>query len=117
MNIINTITLYKWCDQWVFDDERVGLNKEALVLGTDKIIDYLVSNIPNAESGVLCLFSKYPIPEYTIKLVLSKRGDKENGNWYKADGLGMECWLCPALYLYFEEEPENIYCKILPIGL
>ncbi len=50
MNSINVIAPYKWHGMWVFDDERVGLDKEPFVAGADTMIDRVVTNIPNALS-------------------------------------------------------------------
>jgi hypothetical protein len=49
MNAINLILPFRYEDMWVFDDARVGLDKEPFVSGADKMIDVLVSDIPNAE--------------------------------------------------------------------
>lgn len=36
------------------------------------------------------------------------------GNWYWNESLGMEGWLCPALFKYFDTAPERIYAQALP---
>lgn len=64
MNSIMIIHPYKYEGTWVFDDEKVGLQQEPFVSGADKIIDQIVSTIPNAESGFSLLFSAQPFPEY-----------------------------------------------------
>ena len=38
-NALNVIHPYKWEGLWVFDDQRVGLEKEPFVEGADTIID------------------------------------------------------------------------------
>ena len=38
-NSIFVIRPYKWNGMWVFDDERVGLDKEPFVAGADTMID------------------------------------------------------------------------------
>ena len=38
-NSIFVIKPYKWNGMWVFDDERVGLDKEPFVAGADTMID------------------------------------------------------------------------------
>jgi hypothetical protein len=53
---------------WVFDDPRVGLDKEPFVSGADTMIEVLVSNIPNAEKGFRLLFSATAFPGYRVKL-------------------------------------------------
>ena len=39
MNNLNVIVPYKWEGMWVFDDPRVGLDKEPFVSGADKMIE------------------------------------------------------------------------------
>jgi hypothetical protein len=52
-NSIFVIKPYKWNGMWVFDDERVGLDKEPFVAGADTMIDTAVQlkGIPNAPNG------------------------------------------------------------------
>ena len=38
-NSIFVIKPYKWNGMWVFDDERVGLDKKPFVAGADTMID------------------------------------------------------------------------------
>ncbi len=33
------------------------------------------------------------------------------GNWYRLDEPPMEGWLCPAMFLYFNEAPAELYVK------
>jgi hypothetical protein len=35
-----------------------------------------------------------------------------SGNVYRWVGSGMEGWLCPALFKYFAEAPQEIYLKV-----
>ena len=44
-NSIKIITPYKYNDQWVFDDERVGLEREPFVNGADTLIDAYLERI------------------------------------------------------------------------
>jgi hypothetical protein len=34
------------------------------------------------------------------------------GNWYYAERLDMEGWLCPALLHYFPEAPKHLYVQV-----
>jgi len=43
MNAINLIFPYRYEGMWVFDDARVGLDKEPFVSGADTMIDVLVN--------------------------------------------------------------------------
>src|SRR5258707_11112854 len=67
---------------WVFDDPRVGLDKEPFVSGADDMIDVLVADIPNADKGFRLLFSATPFPGHTVKL--EWRREESGGNWYFA---------------------------------
>jgi hypothetical protein len=112
MNIINVIKIYKYHGIWVFDDESTGLDHEAFVSGADAIIDKMVEHIPDADNGFMCIFSGKPFPTANYQLQLTIRGNEETGNWYTCKALGIDGWLCGALYKYFEVEPESIYIQV-----
>src|SRR5690349_7077115 len=100
MNAINLIAPYRFEGMWVFDDPRVGLNKEPFVSGADLMIDALVADISNAQKGFGLLFSATPFPGYKAKL--EWRREEYGGNWYFSPDFKMEGWLCPALLKYFD---------------
>ena len=112
MNAINLIVPYRYEGMWVFDDPRVGLDKEPFVSGADTMIDVLVQNIPNAQTGFRLLFSTSAFPGYQFKL--NWRRKEFGGNWYHSPDFQMEGWLCPALFKYFEQAPKEIYVKAEP---
>ena len=112
MNAINIIVPYRYEGMWVFDDPRVGLDKEPFVSGADDMIDALVAEIPNADKGFRMLFSATPFPGNTVKL--EWRREECGGNWYFSPEFEMEGWLCPALFKYFEQAPKEIYIKAEP---
>ena len=58
MNAINVIFPYKWNGVWVFDDERVGLEKEPFVAGADVLPDKATVDIPDAAYGLRLTFSE-----------------------------------------------------------
>lgn len=70
--------------------------------------------IPNAEKGFALTFSDQPFEGADVELQWL-RADKPEaglpGNWYQGAVAGqkMECWLCPALLLYFENAPANLF--------
>ena len=107
---------------WVFDDAHTGLKEEAFVMGASEMISRLVSTkrIPHAEKGFVMTFSDKPFGGHDVALSLL-RPDEHEGNWYHGyvTGLRMECWLCPALFCYFESAPERIYVRAdpLPVGV
>ena len=112
MNAINAIFPYKHQGLWVFDDPNAALAREPFVSGADEIIERMVQDIPGAQSGFTLLFSAAPFPGH--EAILEWRRSDMGGNWsYRAD-LGMDGWLCPALFKYFEDAPARIYAQFKP---
>ena len=112
MNSINLIIPYRYEGMWVFDDPRVGLNKEPFVAGADTMIDLLVADVPNAAKGFRLLFSASAFPGCQVKLEWKR--EESGGNWYYSPEFKMEGWLCPALFKYFEQAPKEIHVKAEP---
>jgi hypothetical protein len=110
MNSLIVIHPYKAHGDWVFDDPNVGLVQEPFVSGADVILDHMVEGIPNAESGVSVIFSANPFPgsQYEFQW----RREDSGGNWYYSPHFGLEGWLCPALFRYFEQAPERLYAQV-----
>jgi hypothetical protein len=108
-NSIFVIHPYKYLGLWVFDDEKVDLIQEPFISGADDIIEKVVSTIPDASDGFTLLFSASPFPGYQVKF--EWRRPEHGGNWYYAEVLDMEGWLCPALFKYFDEAPALIYAQ------
>ena len=106
---ITAIKPYKWEGLWVFDDDRVGLQREAFVAGADTMIDAAVERkgIKDAEKGFLLLFSPDPFPGADVKLAWLRA--EMGGNVYGWENL--EGWLCPALFRYFTSAPPVIYAE------
>ncbi|MCB1606103.1 MAG: hypothetical protein KDI71_03870 [Xanthomonadales bacterium] len=111
-NFLRIIFPYKFEDAWVFDDEAKGLDKEPFVFGADLMIDHLVADIPDADTGFRLLFSHAPFPGYQAKA--SWLREEMSGNWYQLESPPMEGWLCPALLQYFDSPPAEIYAKAEP---
>ena len=117
-NPILVIKPYKWNGMWVFDDERVGLDKEPFVAGADTMIDTAIQlkGIPNADNGFLMVFSGGPLPD--ADFVLEWVREDSGGNVYKGrfgvDGEAkkLEGWLCPALNLYYPDAPKKLYVQV-----
>jgi hypothetical protein len=107
MNTIGVIIPYKYAGMWVFDDPAVGLSREPFVAGIDTMIDRLVASIPNAEQGFRLVFSATPFPGHNVKL--EWRREEASGNWYFCQQFGIEGWLCPALFKYFDKTPPELY--------
>lgn len=113
MNQIMVISPYFVHGTWVFDDPNVGLVQEPFVTGIPQMIDDLVLEIPNAQSGFRLLFSAAPFPGYQRKLTWVR--EEMGGHWYQADIPPIEGWLCPALFKYFVSAPPEIYVKAEPL--
>jgi hypothetical protein len=105
------IVPYRYQGTWVFDDPSVGLLREPFVAGVPEMIDYLVTDIPNAQSGFRLLFSARPFPGHQKKLTWSRADEGGDGNYYRLEDPLMEGWLCPALFKYFEQAPPELYVK------
>jgi hypothetical protein len=111
-NSILVIQPYKYNGLWVFDDSRTGLVREPFVAGIPEMIDKLVDNIPDANSGFRLIFSPIPFPGYQEKLIW--RRTEGPGNWYYSEKYDAEGWLCPALSKYFSKAPKEIYVRAEP---
>ncbi|RCJ35335.1 hypothetical protein A6770_16040 [Nostoc minutum NIES-26] len=108
-NSMMVIFPYRHNQTWVFDDERMGLVQEPFVSGVPEMIDILIQDIANVDEGFKLLFSANPFPSYQVELILLK--EEYNGHWYRWNQKNLEGWLCPALFQYFSEPPNKIYCK------
>jgi len=111
-NSLFVLRPYKHEGSWVFDDESVGLVREPFVLGIDDMIDRLVAGVPAAEKGFRLIFSPKPFPGYAVKL--EWRREETEGNWYFSPTYGIEGWLCPALFKYFETAPLELFARAEP---
>ena len=101
---------------WMFDDPTTGLKEEGLVCGIDTLLDlYSREKKLNTTKGFDVKFSNQPIKNHTLELHKQYELDgsgREHGTMYNCPQYNCEGWLCPSLYLYFEEAPETIYIKI-----
>jgi hypothetical protein len=117
-NSLFVIKPFKWNGMWVFDDDRVGLEKEPFVAGADTMIDTAVQwkGIQNAEDGFLWCFpqARSPTPISTstgwgrTAAAMCTRADSRSITEVQE----MEGWLCPALNLYYPEAPKKLYVQI-----
>jgi len=112
MNAIRIIQPYRYAGQWVFNDAAVGLEREPFVAGIDTMIDQMVADIPDADTGFRLIFSDSPFPGYNI--CVEWRREEMGGHWYFSPDLGIEGWLCPALFKYFDAAPPKIYALLGP---
>ena len=110
VNSLFVIAPYKFEDFWVFDDPGVGLHREPFVSGADRIIDILTAHIPDAAHGFRMVFSPQSFPGSMARFEWSR--PEHGGNWYSWTERGIEGWLCPALFKYFEMAPKEIYVQV-----
>jgi hypothetical protein len=105
-------------DVWVFDDAVTGLKAEPFVQGATEMISRLVAvkEIVEAERGFALTFGDTPFERHDVALMWV-RADEVEGNWYEGivAGESMVCWLCPALFCYFEKAPKRIYVGADPL--
>jgi hypothetical protein len=113
-NSIRVIFPYRKQGTWMFDDAAVGLIEEPFVAGAPEMIDRVVADMPGASAGFKLLFSDQPFPG--VQAELQRIREESEGNWYRLAGTDMEGWLCPALFKYFAQAPERIFCRAEPAG-
>jgi hypothetical protein len=108
MNELMILKPYKYQGTWVFDDPARGLEKEPFIKGITEMIDVLVANIPNAGHKFRLYFACIP---FVGAIKLDWDGEEDGGNWYYSEQFDMCGWLCPALYKYFTDAPEELYVR------
>lgn len=108
-NAILVIFPYHNQRNWVFDDEQAGLIREPFVQGIPEMIKILVRDILHPETGFQLLFSAYPFPQYQAEITWLRA--EYPGHWYAWKAEGLEGWLYPALFKYFDQPPQKIYGK------
>ena len=119
-NAILTLNPYMHRGQWVFDDDRVGLDKEPFVAGADDFIDFVFKmrkQLAKAKMGFKLVFSKHPFPGHHFSL--SKLRRAFGGTYYSVDDCDFEnhegvneMWLCPALNKYYRSSPSKLYVSL-----
>ena len=113
-NALFIITPYRYLGGWVFDDARVGLYREPFLAGIPEMINkWLAQKGAGATESIKMIFSLTEFPGYDSKLVRGRPWGR--GFYYHSPDLDMEGWLCPALFHYFPQAPEEIFVKIEPL--
>jgi hypothetical protein len=106
-NCVMVIYPYLHKGTWVFDDEDKGLHREPFIAGIDAMLSNVV-DMQNLDKDGFCVqFSSSFLPN--AHMTLDWLRAEGGGNWYHCPQLGMEGWLCPALYKYFTEAPKKIW--------
>ncbi len=105
-----TIHAYKYFGQWLFDDDNVGLDKEAFVGGADTLLD----KFDNGSGKLTIVFSAIAFPGHEISLKLVETIDNgESGSTYFYPELTHTAWFCPALLKYMSPPPKFIFAKLI----
>jgi putative addiction module component (TIGR02574 family) len=112
-NKVFTIEPYRYEGAWVFDDPGAGLSREPFVSGVTEMIDRIVAELPSAEAGFRLQFSALPF-EGAQATLSHVRADPVEGHWYRDDISGLEGWLCPALFCYFQDAPPVVFVRAEP---
>ena len=109
-NSIFVIMPYQWFGSWVFDDPEKGLMREPFVLGMGEMIDRITTEqgIGNSDDGFRLFFSR-SMPTYTGVYHLKLMAEESGGGWYRNVETRLCGWLCPAMFLYFETLPEELF--------
>jgi len=109
-NSLFTINPYIFNNMWVFDDEAVGLVKEAFVAGADLLLDVVQNRFGR---GFSLTFSNQELPEYDYCLDYQGEGVGKGSDFIEQT-TKIKAWLCPALFLYYDKAPEKLYVKVKP---
>lgn len=107
-NALYTITCYWTGSTWAFDDEARGLVGEPFVAGADCILSVAAERagiIAPQRTGFTVVFAEQPFPGFQATAVRGR--EDHNGYWYSS--MGVDGWLCPALFKFFPEAPPHIY--------
>ncbi len=97
---------------WSFTDNLAGLSNEPFVGSINEMIDHMTKGlVPDAKDGFNLYFSANPIKDYQMSFTLVAASEHYGGADYSCDQLGIEGWLCPALFCYFEKAPQKIYVR------
>ena len=107
-NSLLVIEPYRTGKDWAFDEPRLGLKAEPLILGVPEILNKLSAEIPGSDKSIRVIFSQNPFPK---ALRMDRRHEENGGNWYYSKDYNLEGWLCPALFKFFPRAPLHIYVK------
>lgn len=114
MNSMMVLHPYKKGGTWMFDDERRGLLEEPFVAGVPLMLELAVAKqgLKNPQAGFTLVFSATPFPGHQYVLHLAREREENFGNWYQLEGTELTGWLCPALFKYFDEAPDELYFQV-----
>jgi hypothetical protein len=99
------IAPYREAGFWMFDDLEVGLLQELLVKGTDTVMSLLAQHLGGVHE-MLVYFSDEPVDEGLHAWLVEPELGGAN---YDIPELGIRAWLCPALFMYFDKVPKQLW--------
>lgn len=111
-NVIQILRPWKEGSTWMFDDEEIGVRREAFVGGASEMITALMEHFgakPDDEGKIDLIFSPTHFPS-------SERLDFVEGTpsgvvflWNE-----MKAWFCPCFFNYFDvaEVPTQLFCQV-----
>jgi hypothetical protein len=102
--------VYREGDRWFFDDPAMGIEREELVQGADKVLTQLA----NGATVGRVAFSDEPFDLGTGFRYYGPTKD----NWSIYDShLGcVTAFLCPTLLRYFDRPPADLYVRFISLA-
>ena len=104
-NTIMTIKMWKEENTWMFNDDIHGLIREPFVGETNQALDF----IANGSNPTTILFSASDFPG-AVKLFTAPV-QEYGGATFICEQIKAKCWLCSAMWFYFNKLPQSIYIK------
>jgi len=97
---------------WQFDDPYIGLHREPSISAVNSLVDRLSAAIPDAHRGFRLILSTRPFEG--CQSFSWVRSDSVEGNWFRADETGEECWVYPASFDDWHSGPLRLYARAEP---
>lgn len=96
----------------MFDDEKIGVRREAFVGGASEMITELVNHFgaePDKEGKINLIFSHVRFPKSEE---LTFVGSETGGVVFRWKA--MDAWFCPCFFNYFDinEVPDRLYAQV-----
>lgn len=111
-NALMVVAPYWFQGSWVFDNPALDLDKEPLLLGDQKLIDELVSEIPDAKRGFRMIFSEKPFS--CVEKGFLRIRQQKNPKWMRLGEFSFAEKFNPTFFKYFNNPPKRIFMRIEP---
>lgn len=111
-NVIQILRPWKEGSTWMFDDEEIGVRREAFVGGASEMITALMEHfgvIPDAEGKINLIFSDGAFPQAEQLTYVESSMSGVVFRWKN-----MDAWFCPCFFNYFDVDavPTHLYCQV-----